>query len=102
MSRRQQQLVFDTLAAALDDPTTDDGWLHGLDIAERCGVWPGSSFPILITAYERGDVLRDPNRNPDKPGLCHYRLTDQGVRRRQRDSVRRRSLWQRLLRTASA
>lgn len=102
MFGRQRQLVFDVLAAALDDPDPGGGWLHGLDIAERCGVRSGSSFPILLTACERGDVLRDPNRDPDRPGLVHYRLTDQGVRRRQRDAVPRRGLLRRLLRPIAA
>lgn len=99
MAPTKRQRVLDALADALDDTSTDGGWLCGLDIWERCDVGPGSSFPILITAYERGEVDRQPNRNRDKPGLLYYRLTDAGFRRRQREVVRRSSVWARLWRS---
>lgn len=97
MVRRQHQLVLDTLAAALNDPATDDGWLTSREIEERSGVHSTLIFGMLLSPHERGDVLRDPYRNPDKSGLCHFRLTDQGFRRWQRESVPRQGLLQRFL-----
>lgn len=102
MASTKRQRVFDALAAALNDPTTDDGWLTSREIEERSGVHSTLIFGMLLSPHERGDVLRDPYRNPDKRGLCHFRLTDQGFRRWQRESVPRRGLLRRMLRAIGA
>lgn len=102
MFGRQRRAVFGALTQAAQDPATNGGWQTGLDIADRCGVLPGSSYPILLTATHRGEVEQWPGMNTAKPGLVYYRLTDQGIRRHQHDSVRRLSLLIKLLRTATA
>lgn len=99
MFGRERALALDALADALDDPTTDDGWLNSMQIAERSGVNWARVFAILMGPFHRGEVERDPRRDPDRPGILYYRLTAQGVRRRQREATRRASWWVRCWRS---
>jgi len=47
---------MNVLAEAANDPSTDGGWLFGLDMAERAGLLPGTTYPQFVHLQQRGHV----------------------------------------------
>lgn len=67
------------LSALLAEP---DKELYGLEIYERTGLKPGTTYPILLRLQTAGLVCSrwedaDP-ANPRRPRRRYYQLTDQG------------------------
>jgi DNA-binding PadR family transcriptional regulator len=68
------------LQALLADPHAE---LYGLEIAERTGLLPGTTYPILVRLQQIGWVrdrweIVDPH-DEQRPRRRYYQLTDQGV-----------------------
>lgn len=73
----QTQIV---LHALLADPNTE---LYGLEIAERTGLLPGTTYPILLRLQEAGWVVGrweaiDPH-DEHRPRRRYYHLTEDGA-----------------------
>lgn len=68
------------LHALLADPTKE---LYGMELAERTGLFPGTTYPILARLQQAGWV-RDRWENIDpkleqRPRRRYYRLTEDGA-----------------------
>ena len=68
------------LHALLADPTKE---IYGLEIAERTGLLPGTTYPIMSRLQEIGWVVDrwediDPHHE-QRPRRRYYRLTEEGA-----------------------
>jgi DNA-binding MarR family transcriptional regulator len=68
------------LSALLAEP---DKELYGLEIYERTGLMPGTTYPILVRLQHAGLVRSrwedaEPT-DPDRPRRRYYQLTDLGI-----------------------
>jgi DNA-binding PadR family transcriptional regulator len=68
------------LRALLEEPDVE---LYGLEIAERTGLLPGTTYPILLRLQQAGWVRDrwesiDPH-DEHRPRRRYYRLTDDGA-----------------------
>jgi PadR family transcriptional regulator PadR len=73
----QTQAVLLALLHDLDTP------LYGLEIADRTGLLPGTTYPILVRLERAGWVTSyweeiDP-REEQRPRRKYYKLTGQGI-----------------------
>lgn len=69
------------LEALLADPHAE---LYGLEIAERTGLLPGTTYPILVRLQQSGWVRDrweeiDPH-DEQRPRRRYYQITDNGAR----------------------
>ncbi|WP_110335310.1 PadR family transcriptional regulator [Prauserella flavalba] len=72
-----------TLAVLTALSAEPDKALHGLEIYERTGLLPGTTYPILLRSENAGWVCsswadRDPT-HPWQPRRRYYRITDRGI-----------------------
>lgn len=83
--RRTRQRMHAVLAAWADGL---DGELDGLDIADRTGLLPGTTWPILQRLQQAGYVTSWWETMADgRPRRRVYRITNAGVRHAQRSGT---------------